>query len=42
MMMEPDNAEEESYRNFVLVAVGSAIRDGPSGLDDQRQELLAE
>jgi hypothetical protein len=42
MMMGPDHAEEESYRNFVLAAVSSAIRDGPSGLDYQRQELLAE
>jgi hypothetical protein len=42
MMMEPDNADEESYRNSVLAAVRSAIRDGPSGLDHQRQELLAE
>jgi hypothetical protein len=42
MMMEPDNAEEKSYRYIVLAAVGSAIRGGPSGLDHQRQELLAE
>jgi hypothetical protein len=41
-MMEPDHAKETSSQDFTPVAADGDICDGPRGLDDYGQELLAE
>jgi hypothetical protein len=41
-MMEPDNVNQTPSYDFAVAAAGGDIRNGPSGLDDHRQELLAE
>jgi hypothetical protein len=41
-MMEPDHVKESPSSDFTFVAVVSDIGDGPRGLDDNGQELLAE
>jgi hypothetical protein len=41
-MMEPDNVNETPSHDFTPVAAGGDIRSGPRGIDDHRQELLAE
>jgi hypothetical protein len=40
--MEPDNVNETPSDDITVVAAGSDGRDGPCGLDDNGQELLAE
>jgi hypothetical protein len=40
-MMETDNANETPSCNFAIAAAGNDFRNGPRGLDDHRQELLA-
>src|ERR1700682_6152114 len=40
-MMEPDHVNETPSHNFTLVAAGRDICNGPRGLDDHGQELLA-
>jgi hypothetical protein len=41
-MMEPDNVDETPSQDFTLAAAGGDICDGPRGLDNHGQELLAE
>jgi hypothetical protein len=41
-MMEPDHVNEKPSDDFTLAAAGGDICDGPRGLDDHGQELLAE
>ena len=41
-MMEPDHVDETPSQDFALVAAVGDICDGPRGLDDHGQELLAE
>jgi hypothetical protein len=41
-MMEPDNVNETPSHDFTFVTAGGDIRNGPRGLDDHGQELLAE
>jgi hypothetical protein len=41
-MMEPDNVSQTPSYDFAVAAAGGDIRNGPSGLDDLGQELLAE
>ena len=40
--MEPDHVYETPSHDFTLVAAGGDICDSPCGLDNHRQELLAE
>jgi hypothetical protein len=41
-MMEPDNVSQTPSYDFAVAAAGGDIRNGPRGLDDHGQELLAE
>jgi hypothetical protein len=41
-MMEPDHVNETPSDDFALVAAGGNVCNGPRGLDDLGQELLAE
>ena len=41
-MMEPDNVNAAPSQDFTVAAAGGDICNGPRGLDDQGQELLAE
>jgi hypothetical protein len=40
--MEPDHVKETPSQDFTFAAAGGDICDGPRGLDDHGQELLAE
>jgi hypothetical protein len=40
--MEPDHVKEAPAFDFTFAAAGGDVGDGPCGLDDHRQELLAE
>jgi hypothetical protein len=41
-IMEPEHVDQAPSHDFPLAAVRGDLRNGPSGLDDHRQELLAE
>jgi hypothetical protein len=41
-MMEPDHVNETPSHDFTFIAADSDICNGPCGLDDHGQELLAE
>jgi hypothetical protein len=42
MMMEPDHVKENPDSDLISVAAGDDVGNGPRGLDDHGQELLAE
>jgi hypothetical protein len=41
-MMEPDHVNEKPSHDFSPATTGGDICNGPRGLDDHGQELLAE
>src|ERR1700751_694262 len=41
-MMEPDHVSQTPSYDFAVAAAGGDIRNGPRGLDNHGQELLAE